>query len=196
MQRAIQGTPKVGFGLVALMGVLGCSSGQDPELLLVSPGAPEVRIGERVGIGVRCLEETQGEPDWEVVEPYGGGLLQTRGFRTTYVAPPVAGTYHVAVRVPLLKGAPLRQEVAVRVRAQVQVEPASALLPPGGTQAFSLRQKGLPRGLVTWTVLEPEGGSISPDGRYLAPAARGIYRVVGSCPEDPGTQVMATITVR
>lgn len=192
MQRSL----RRGLGMAVLAGSLACSSGQDPELLLVSPAAPEVRVGERVALAVRSLEETQGEPEWEVIEPFGGGLLQSRGFRTTYVAPPVAGTFHVQVRVPLAKGAPLRQDLPVRVRAQVQVEPASAVVPPGGVQGFSLRQKGLPRGLVTWAVVEAEGGTISAEGRYQAPAAAGTYHVVGTCPEDPGTQVTATVVVR
>lgn len=193
MQSAIQRV-LLGGGLLALG--LGCSSGRDPELLLVSPQVADVRVGERLPVSLRSLEEPAGEPEWEVVESGGGGLLQSRGFRITYLAPPVAGTYHLGVQVPVAKGAPLRQEVTIRVRPSVQVEPPSAILPPGGVQVFTLRQKGLPRGLAVWRVEEADGGTISAEGRYQAPAAPGVYHVSVACPEDPGTVASATVSVR
>jgi hypothetical protein len=76
------------------------------------------------------------------------------------------------------------------------MEPASVQVPPGGTQTFTVRQKGLPRGTFMWSVDEPEGGTIGPDGSYHAPATAGTYRVTATSTEDKEAVISAVVTVQ
>src|SRR5512140_2645239 len=55
------------------------------------------------------------------------------------------------------------------------VQPGSADVSPGDTVVFSATQDGAPGALVSWSVVEPNGGTINTNGTYVAPAAEGTY---------------------
>lgn len=189
---------QLGFIAAALLGAAGisCGASRNASSLDVNPEAPRVTVGERVQIQGIGSDEVAGELEWEVVETYGGGLLHSKGPLVTYVAPPSAGTYHLLLRAPKAGGGTLKLEIPVLVRPWVKVEPATVSLPPGGTQTFTVRQKGLPRGTFTWSVEDPDGGTIGPDGVYQAPAQPGTYRVTATSTEDKETVLAATVTVQ
>jgi hypothetical protein len=48
---------------------------------------------------------------------------------------------------------------------------------------------------VTWSVVEPEGGTITPDGIYTAPEVPGTYTVRAIAQADPGASGTASVTV-
>lgn len=179
--------------LTALLG-LGCASGDPNEGLLLTPALPAARVGEALPISAQPLEDLATEPEWEVLELHGGGFTHSRGFAITYVAPPSAGTYHLVARATRPDGTRLKQTVEVRVLADPRIEPPTATLPQGGSRSFSARMRGLPRNSVTWTLEEAEGGSISPEGLYTAPARPGTYHILATSTLDP--TVTATATVR
>src|SRR5512142_2820488 len=74
--------------------------------------------------------------------------------------------------------------------AGLAVQPASADVSPGDTVVFSATQDGAPGALVSWSVVEPNGGTVTTGGTYVAPAAEGTYTVVAS-----GTSGSARATV-
>ncbi|MFZ1612857.1 MAG: hypothetical protein WAT51_01725 [Holophaga sp.] len=172
---------------------LACSSGV-PDGLAVSPSTPAVRVGESLVVASQPLEDLAAEPEWEIQELHGGGFTHSRGFSITYVAPSAAGLYHLIARAPRPDGTRMKQIVEVRVLADPLIEPASASVSPGGSRTFAARMRGLPRNTVTWSVDEPDGGTISRDGQYLAPAKPGTYHLTATSTLDP--TVSATTTVR
>lgn len=172
----------------------GCGSGAAAGLG-TEPGQPAVAVGERLEIALTSEDLLQGEPEWELQELHGGGLLGSRGRSVTYVAPASAGTFHLIVRGTRMDGSAARFVQTVRVMPQARVEPAGATLRPGGTVAFAAKIKGLPRGTVAWKVEDADGGTITPDGLYTAPARPGAYRVIATSTEDPAVVLVATVTV-
>jgi hypothetical protein len=181
--------------LFALLGI-SCGASRDASALDASPEAPIVNVGERIQIQGIGSDEVAGELEWEVAETYGGGLLLSKGVLVTYVAPPSAGTYHLLLRAPKVGGGTLKRTIPIQVRPILRMEPAEAMVSPGGSRTFAVRQKGLPRGTFTWSVEDPEGGSIGPDGIYHAPATKGTYRVLATSTEDKEAVIAATVTVQ
>lgn len=179
---------------LALM-TLGCSSGDPNEGLALNPALPVARVGESLTIATQALEELATEPEWEIQEFHGGGFTQSRGFTITYVAPPAAGTYHLVARATRPDGSRLKQIVEVKVLADPRIEPPTANLVPGASRAFAARMCGLPRATVTWTVEEPEGGTISPEGQYTAPSQPGTYHIIATSTVDPTVSATATVRV-
>jgi streptogramin lyase len=72
-------------------------------------------------------------------------------------------------------------DLAPTNQVSVLVLPVSATVVGNGTQNFSAIVTGTPTPTVTWSVLEPGGGSITPDtGIYAAPSMAGTYHVVAT----------------
>ena len=69
------------------------------------------------------------------------------------------------------------------------IAPETVTVPRLATQAFTA---GVP---VSWSVVEPNGGSIDSAGNYTAPGIIGTYHVVATLTADPKQHSTATITV-
>jgi GH18 family chitinase len=77
----------------------------------------------------------------------------------------------------------------------VSVQPPSATLALGATQQFAAAVDGGAVPGVTWSVLEPDGGSVDASGGYRAPAVAGTYHVVATSVADPSAQASAQVAV-
>ncbi len=189
-----------GIFRVLLPGVLllaaGCGSDRSGDSFSVNPPVPMVVVGERLSLSALPLEELSGEIEWEVMEPNGGALLHSQGRTVTYIAPGAAGTYHLRLRGTKVGGGGVRQDQTITVRPVAHLEPASISVPRGGSVQFAFRQRGLARSGVIWSVEEGEGGTVSSEGLYQAPAARGTYHVFATSFEDKSVAVSATVTVQ
>jgi hypothetical protein len=189
--RMVQRIPVV----MALLVLGGCLSGSGDQGMAVTPAAPAVRVGDQLTLTAEPLEDIAQEPEWEVQETYGGGFLNSRGFHVTYVAPVSAGRYHLILRASRADGSRLKVVEEVTVLPAPQIEPAQARVAPGGTLVFSVRMKGLPRNSATWRVEEPNGGSVSEEGVYKAPAGAGTYHVMATSTLDVEAVAIATVQV-
>jgi hypothetical protein len=178
-----------------LLCVLGCGGGADRGTFTVAPEAPAVAVGDQLALAARPGVDLASDMEWEVQEPYGGGLRNSQGDHTVYFAPPAAGTYHLVLHGVKPDGRRLRQVVEVRVLALPSLEPAQAQVPQGGAVTFTATMKGLPRNTVTWQVEEAGGGEITPEGRYTAPAKAGTYHVAAVSTLDPTVSARATVVV-
>jgi hypothetical protein len=77
----------------------------------------------------------------------------------------------------------------------IDVQPPTAEVPVLGTVAFQA-VVGVPPGTsIVWTVMEPDGGSISPLGLYQAPGSPGTYHVRALTVTEPAFSGTATVTV-
>lgn len=77
----------------------------------------------------------------------------------------------------------------------VSVNPASATVKVGTTQAFTATVTGDSNTAVTWRVEGSNNGSITSNGVYTAPATAGTYRVVATSVADTKRSATATVTV-
>jgi hypothetical protein len=161
----------------------------------VDPAQPVVTVLDSVVLNATPAVDLQGDLEWEVKEPYGGGLLHSQGQRVTYVAPGMAGTYHLVLAATGADGKALRQEVEVKAVPAPQMEPAAPRLAPGETLQFRARMRGLPGDASTWSVVERDGGEITPEGLYTAPSRGGIFHVAATSALDPEAVAQATVTV-
>ena len=181
--------------IAALLVMLGCLSGSGDQGMVVSPSAPAVRVGEQLALTAEPLEDIAQEPEWEIEETYGGGFLNSRGLHVTYVAPVSAGRYHAILRASRADGSSIKVVEEILVLPSPLIEPSQTRVQPGGTQSFSVRMKGLPRNTVTWSIEEPNGGSVSDEGVYKAPASPGTYHVKAASTLDPEAIAVATVQV-
>jgi CubicO group peptidase (beta-lactamase class C family) len=78
----------------------------------------------------------------------------------------------------------------------LRLAPASADLLMGAVQTFAAFLNGTQNnGGVTWSVVEPDGGSIGPDGSYAAPVTPGTYHVRAVSKADASVMMEAAVRV-
>jgi len=185
---------RVLVGLAALL-LLHCGGGAAAGGLTLEPEPRTVAVGDQLALSAQSATELAGDLEWEVQEPYGGGLRNSVGQTTVYFAPPAAGTYHLILRGDRPDGRHVKQAFEVQVLPVPAVEPASAQVVPGGTVTFTATMKGLPRNTVKWAIEEANGGEIGDDGRYYAPTRPGTYHVTAVSTLDPQAAARATVVV-
>ena len=175
------------FALAAYL--VGCGSGA-PEAVALDPDPPTVQVGERLQLRATPNENLATEPEWELLDYNGGGLLSTRGMSTTYLAPNYAGSFRLVIHAKRSDGSSAKVLREIRVLPIFKPEPATAILQPGQAQTFTVKVKGLVRSDVIW---KAEAGSFSEGGIYVAPSEPGTYRLTATSVADPN--VNATVTV-
>jgi hypothetical protein len=77
----------------------------------------------------------------------------------------------------------------------ISVSPVSVAVPASGSRSFTCTVTGSADTACTWSVTEPGGGTITPAGTYMAPAAAGTYHVVAASLAEPTATATATVTV-
>jgi hypothetical protein len=174
--------------------VLACGSSGGGVLYIDAPAAT-IKVGERIALTALASEVLAAPPEWDVLELEGGSLLRTTGQQTTYLAPPLAGTYHIVARGVRANGQKVRAVCVMGVLAQVSLEPASIRLPPGGSCTFSAKVRGLRDPRVAWAVEEPDGGQVTQGGAYTAPQEPGYYQVTAVVQADGQPRATATVRV-
>ncbi len=127
---------------------------------------------------------------WTVTELTGGSVSSSGA----YVAPPLAGLFHV---VATSAADPRRfATAAVTVPVVVSISPASYAMDPGATHQFSATVTGATNHAVTWSVLETgEGASVDASGLFTAPNHSGVYHLVATSVADGTATAGVEITV-
>jgi len=78
---------------------------------------------------------------------------------------------------------------------RVALSPVGISLWTGGTQIFTATVTGSTQTAVTWSVVEPSGGSITSAGVYTAPASAGTFHVKATSQADAAQSAQAAVTV-
>ncbi len=78
---------------------------------------------------------------------------------------------------------------------KVELTPATADVLAGGTQQFTATVTGAADTAVTWSVVEPGGGTVSPTGLYSAPIQAGTWTVRAVSKAKPSAIAEAKVTV-
>ena len=83
----------------------------------------------------------------------------------------------------------------VTTAGAVCILPDSSKVALNGTEQFTAVVVGRTDQRVTWGVSEADGGTISTNGLYHAPASSGTYHVTATSVADPSRSATATVTV-
>jgi hypothetical protein len=161
-----------------------------PIALSIFPQAAQVPV-RAVQQFSATVQGPAGGVSWSVAEK-AGGTVTANGL---YTAPAAPGTFHV---IAASVADPSRGSIAAVTVFQgtaISLAPRSVALLAGATQQFSAQVSGSADPAVVWSVTEANGGRITPDGLYTAPAAAGTYHVVASAHADATVSAVATVTV-
>ena len=179
--------------LLALLSVACGSSGGD--VLYIDAPTTNIKVGERISLALQATEALAAPAEWDVQELEGGSLVRTTGQQNTYLAPPLAGTYHIIVRAVRANGQKVRAVQVMVVQANVSVEPASVRLAPGESCTFTAKVRGLRDPKILWTVEDSDGGHVTQSGVYTAPSQLGYYQVTATVQTDDRPSATANVRV-
>lgn len=104
-------------------------------------------------------------------------------------------TLRAASLAALLTLASACDQAATGPTIAVSVTPEVAAVDQGRNQTFRATVTGITNQAVTWSVLEPTGGTITAAGVYTAPPRDGTFHVVASSTVDRNSQGTATVYV-
>jgi hypothetical protein len=157
-----------------------------------------VEVKLRPGGAQLFTAQAQGENTlvvaWSVREGPAGGRIDGTGL---YTAPTAAGTFHVvASDGDGARGvtATVQVEEMPPATIAVSVSPTTAQVAVRGAQQFSATVSGSSAGVV-WSLGEKEGGAVTANGLYTAPALPGTFHVIAASAVDPSRRGVATVTV-
>ena len=181
--------------LGAALLVLACSPTPPPTSVTVSVDPPSMTLsaGQTQQFTATVTGNSNTAVTWTVVEP-GGGTVTASGL---YTAPAIAGTYHIKATsvADASKSAQATVAVTASPSVAVSVSPSAVTLSPNGTQQFTATVTGNSNTAVTWTVVDPRGGSVTASGLYTAPASAGTFHVRATSAADGSKFADATVTV-
>jgi hypothetical protein len=195
----------IALAIAMVIGVWGCGGGStysSPPTSPTPPPAPLVTVtvapnsvtlllGATQSFTATVTGTTNTEVTWSVQEGFGGTIDSTG----LYTAPQNStGTFHVVATSQANPAAKGIAAVAVQ-QSQLTISPVDVMLPPGGTQAFTVGVAGLANTAVTWTIQETGGGVINGAGLYTAPSAEGFYHVIATSVQNTTISASATISV-
>jgi hypothetical protein len=171
--------------------VLASGAGVPPAVTVaVTPTTATIGRGMTASFAATVTYAANTAVTWSVVEA-SGGSVSTSG---TYTAPTTLGTYHV--RATSVADSTKSADATVTVVAPtVSLAPSTVAIAPSGSTTFTATVSYAANTVVTWSVVEAGGGSISTSGTYTAPAALGTYHVRATSIADPTKSAEATVTV-
>ncbi len=104
------------------------------------------------------------------------------------------GSADVTVAVDGIVSAP--ENITIRSNANIVITPLTVSVNALAEQPFTAQVIGAPDTSVIWSVREgADGGTISSEGRYTAPAQRGVFHVDAVSVYDGTKTASATVTV-
>jgi hypothetical protein len=160
----------------------------------VIPATTTLGYGQKQGFAASVTGNANGAVTWSVVGGAGNGSITPTG---VYTAPNTNGTYTV-IATSVADGSTTGSATVTvnnTLQVAVAVAPASVSLGPGATQAFTATVTGTLNLNVTWSVLEPGGGTIDATGHYTAPVGAGTVHVVATSVADSTKAGIATVDI-
>src|SRR5207253_1739478 len=159
----------------------------------IDPTSVSLHVGETTTFHATVTGTTDTEAAWSA----DGGAVDQAGL---FTAPSSPATVHVTARSHANDTQSATATVVVSpagvVVVAISVAPQTASVQAGATQQFSATVTGATDTLVAWSIAEgSQGGSISNDGLYAAPATAGTFHVVATSHADASKSATATVTV-
>ncbi|MGA7376992.1 MAG: hypothetical protein WBW36_11635 [Candidatus Sulfotelmatobacter sp.] len=190
----------VAFTLASCGGVSNSTTGQSSNVTVsLNQSSMNVAVGATAQFTATVQNTTNTAVTWSVDGVAGGnataGTISASGL---YTAPAAAGSHKVTATSVADTNA--SASAAVTVGALAAISPATAFLPPGGTQQFSSSIQGFSNTSVNWAVNQVAGGNasvgtITAAGLYTAPLQPGTYAVTATSAADSSVTASAAVTV-
>ena len=190
----------VAFTLASCGGTSNSTTGQSSNVTVsLNQSSMNVAVGATAQFTATVQNTTNTAVSWSVDGVAGGnattGTISASGL---YTAPAAAGSHKVTATSVADTNA--SASAAVTVGALGAISPATAFLPPGGTQQFSSSIQGFSNTSVNWAVNQVAGGNasvgtITAAGLYTAPSQPGTYTVTATSAADSSVTASATVTV-
>ena len=169
-------------------------------VVAVEPSSPSLRPSEAVAFVAAVTGTVNTSVRWSVRET-GGGTIDSTG---RYLAPAVAGTFHVDVTSVADPTAAAAATVTVAAAPPppppppvvVSVTPSASSVDACHSLTLTAAVGGTADTAVTWSVLEgAAGGAVTAAGVYTAPSSGGTYHLVATSAADPASSATAVVTV-
>lgn len=162
----------------------------EPVSVSLSPTTVAVNAGGTQNFTATVINATNTAVTWSAT----GGTINGSGATATFTAPLDGGPY--TVTATSVEDNTKKASATVTVNAvAVALSPATATIPAGGTQQFTVTVNNTSNTTVTWTAT---GGTIDGTGStvtYTAPATGGSYTVRATSVFDPTKSGTAAATV-
>ncbi len=159
----------------------------------VSPTPVNVPLTTQQQFTATVVGSTNTAVTWSVFS--GGGSINGSGLYT-----PPATTGSAVVRATSVADPTKFADAAITIvnlPIVVTISPSSATVATGDTQQFTKTvQNSQVTTAVTWSVVEPSGGSVSASGLYTAPSNTGTFHVKATSVEDNTKSATATVNVQ
>ncbi len=158
----------------------------------VTPATATVYLGQTVQFTAQVSGARDQTVTWSV--PSGFGSIDSTGLYTAPSALGSGGTIDVTATsnaVPTKSGT----AVVTLPLATLLIVPDAIDIKPGVSSTFSATLQGLENTEVTWTIQEPDAGSINSAGVYTAPSTEGIYHIVATSTVDANYRATAVAVV-
>ena len=168
----------------------------------ITPENPSVSVGNTVTLSATAYDSegsvvlTSGSKwQWQLVSGSGVGILTPDKDTATFRGTSAGSATIRAAETESGKSAQTTVSVSAGTSIEVTVSPETANLATLGTQQFTATVTGTSNTAVTWSVVEPGGGSITQSGLYTAPGTAGTYHVKATSKADVVKSDTATVTV-
>ncbi len=181
-------------------GTSNSTTGQSSNITVsLNQSSMNVAVGATAQFTATVQNTTNTAVTWSVDGVAGGsataGTISASGL---YTAPAQVGNHKVTAASVADSSA--SASASVTVVAIGTVSPATAFLPPGGTQQFSSSIQGSSSTSVNWAVNQVAGGNasvgtITAAGLYTAPSQPGTYTVTATSATASSVTASATVTV-
>jgi len=186
---------------VLLLGLISCGGGTTTSSVIdhanvvvaiaITPTSMTVSQGATYQFVTIVSGSNNTAVSWSVQETTGG-TVNTSG---VYLAPAIAGTYHVIATSQADPSKTATSTVTVPALS-LTVSPGTASVNGGSTITFTSAVTGTADTGVKWSVLEgAAGGVITRAGVYTAPLTGGTYHVVATSSWDSSVSAQASISV-
>jgi hypothetical protein len=163
-------------------------------IITVSPPGTKVLVNSRQQFTAAITGGTlnPGTISWRVLED-DGGTITSNGL---YTAPNRSGTFDIIATSDA--DATISTSVAVKVYLNIGTVTINEINPdidPLTTKQFTATVTNMSPATVAWSVLEPDGGTISSSGLYTAPSMPGTYTIIATSTANPAISNTTSIVV-
>lgn len=164
----------------------------EPAIVRIVPAGGSVSVGEAFQFEAE-VEGSDGRVVTWSVDEEEGGLVDSSGL---YTAPLEPGSYTVRATLDGDEVVSAEATVVVIEGVAVTVAPEEVELEYGDSAVFAAQVTGTTDTEVVWSVEETDGGTIEPDGVYVAPEQEGVFHVVATSRFDPRRSDRGKVKVR
>jgi hypothetical protein len=156
----------------------------------ITPGEASIRTSETAPFAAEVANAQDTAVMWSVWGGLDAGSVNGSGVYTPSGVPGVYTIVATSVEDPRKFGT-----ATVTVTSPVAILPETATVSVTKTLQYGASVSEVPNTPITWSVIESNGGAITQDGLYTAPALPGIFHIKAENTNDPTQFVLGVVQV-